>query len=153
MDEWIDTALEVGVTIEAFDAYMDMAQRHPRFFGRPVPATRSPVSNTWAAAPPRAGTGSAGVEQWRSLVAAYWPAGLVDTALCIIDKESRGNPSAKNPRSTARGLFQILASLWAPHFGVSYNALYDPDLNTRLAYRIYQMQGWRAWVVHRQCGV
>ena len=93
------------------------------------------------------------VEQWRSLVAAYWPAELVDTALCIIEKESRGNPAAKNPRSTARGLFQILASLWAPYFGVSFDALYDPGVNVQLGYRIYQRQGWGAWTVHRQCGV
>ena len=150
---WIDTALDMGVTLDAFDAYMDMARRHPGFFGRPVPVRRTAISKTRIAGPPSVGTVPVGVEQWRNLVAAYWPAGLVDTALCIIDKESRGNPSAKNPRSTARGLFQILASLWAPHFGVTYNALYNPELNIRLAYKVYLLQGWRAWTVHQACGV
>lgn len=86
-----------------------------------------------------------GAETWRPLVSEYWPADTIDRAICVIEWESGGNPDAKNPDSSARGLFQIMASVWAPTFGVSYDDLYDPDLNTRLAYRIYQIQGWGAW--------
>lgn len=85
------------------------------------------------------------VEQWRDLVAAYFPSSEVDRALCIISHESGGNPNAKNPRSSARGLFQILASLWAPHFGVSYDALYDPATNVKLAAQVWAQSGWAAW--------
>ena len=84
-------------------------------------------------------------EQWRPLVATHWPAPLVDTAMCLMQYESGGNPDAKNPESSARGLFQIMASVWAPTFGVSYDDLYDPELNVRLAHRIYETQGWTAW--------
>jgi hypothetical protein len=38
-----------------------------------------------------------------------------------------------------------MASVWAPTFGVSYDSLYDPELNVALARRIYDIQGWGAW--------
>lgn len=90
-----------------------------------------------------------GVERWRPLVAEHFP-NQTDRALCIMEHESRGNPNAKNPNSSARGLFQILASLWAPHFNVSYQQLYDPETNVRLAREIYDMQGWRAWSPYKR---
>lgn len=104
-------------------------------------------------APVRSGSSSGGpdrglggnVEQWRGLVAQYFAPGEVDTALCLMRHESGGNPNAKNPRSSARGLMQVLASLWAPHFGVSYEALYDPSTNLSIAAQIHDQQGWWAW--------
>lgn len=95
------------------------------------------------------GNGGSDVERWRSLVAEYFP-NEVELALCVMRGESGGNPNAKNRKSTARGLFQILGSLWAPHFGVSYNDLYDPYLNVRLAAKIRQSQGWTAWSVYNR---
>lgn len=85
------------------------------------------------------------VERWRPLVRAEFPPSEVETALCIIRHESAGRPNADNPRSSARGLFQVLGSLWAPHYGVSRSALYDPVTNTRIARDIWDEQGWRAW--------
>lgn len=85
------------------------------------------------------------VERWRPLVELHFPPDEVDTALCIIQHESRGDPDADNPRSTARGLFQILGSLWAPHYGVARTELYDPALNARLASDIWEKYGWWAW--------
>lgn len=87
----------------------------------------------------------AGTAQWAGLVAAHFPAGEVDTALCIMGHESGGNPNADNPRSSARGLMQVLASLWAPYYGISYDALYDPDTNLRIARLIWDQSGWAAW--------
>ena len=151
LDEWVEewtAAAADSFTLETLAAYTDMATRHPRFFGRHVhgsPGRQTPSRRLNVDV-------SAGVERWRDTVAAYWPADLVDTALCIIDKESRGNPTADNPRSTARGLFQILRS-WPIHFGYQYADLYNPAVNADLAYRIYLIQGWRAWTVHRRCGV
>lgn len=85
------------------------------------------------------------VERWRPLVSAYFPATEVDTALCIIRHESKGDPEADNPRSSARGLFQVLGSLWAPHFGVNRDDLYDPIINTGIARAIWEDHGWWAW--------
>jgi len=89
-----------------------------------------------------------GVEQWRPLISEYFPTGQVEHALKIVACESGGDPAAKNPTSTARGLFQILASLWAPYFDVTYNDLYHPETNTALARRIYDQSGWNAWTCH-----
>lgn len=85
------------------------------------------------------------VERWRPLVAEHFPSDEVDTAICIIGYESNGDPNADNPRSSATGLFQILESLWGPHFGVSSEDLHDPETNTRLARRIWDESGWWAW--------
>lgn len=85
------------------------------------------------------------VERWRPLVASAFPAAEVETALCIIRLESGGNPEADNPRSTARGLFQVLGSMWASHYGVSQTDLYDPVTNVNIAGDIWENYGWSAW--------
>lgn len=90
------------------------------------------------------------VEQWRGVVADFFQPGDVDTALCLMAHESGGNPNAKNPRSSARGLMQILASLWAPHYGVSYEDLYDPSINLSIAADIKAQQGWWAWSPYKR---
>ena len=94
------------------------------------------------------GMGS-GTEQWRELVSRHFPADQVDYALAIMACESGGNPNALNLEgSSARGLFQILASLWVPTFGVSYEAFYDPETNVRLAREIWNQSGWEPWSCH-----
>ena len=90
------------------------------------------------------------VERWRPLVARHFPDEEVERALCIIRHESNGDPQADNPRSTARGLFQILGSLWAPHYGIERTDLYDPVLNTRLARDIWDNYGWWAWSPYKR---
>ena len=117
--------------------------------GQPTPTTTTvPAQPRPRAKPPSSssvhrGLGS-NVEQWRSLVAAYFPANQVDRALCVMSFESGGNPNAQSS-SDARGLMQVLAGLWAPHFGIDPAALYDPDTNIRIAAAIYSTQGWMAW--------
>lgn len=91
------------------------------------------------------------VERWRPLVEEHFPADEVDTAMCVIRYESAGNPEADNPRSTATGLFQILGSLWGEHYGVTYEELLDPEVNTRLARDIWDRSGWLAWTAYRNC--
>lgn len=85
------------------------------------------------------------IERWRPLVSRYFPPEEVDRALCIIGHESNGDPDADNPRSSARGLFQVLGSLWAPHYGIDRTDLYDPIINTRIAVDIWKDHGWGAW--------
>lgn len=101
--------------------------------------TRAPSSSST-----HRGMGS-NVERWRSLVAAHFRAEDVERVLCLMAHESGGNPNAKNPRSSARGLMQILGSLWAPHYGVAADDLYDPNLNLAIARDIRDSQGWQAW--------
>lgn len=99
------------------------------------------------------GNGTTDVEQWRPLVAGHFSdlgQETVETALCVMRYESGGNHNAKNPTSSARGLMQILASLWAPHFGVSYNDLYKPELNLYIARQIYDSLGWGAWSAYNR---
>ena len=91
------------------------------------------------------------VEQWRPLVAAYFPAGEVDRALCIMGHESRGDPNAKNPRSTAAGLFQFLRSTWnsvpLSVSGGSYQSgqVYQAEPNIRAAAWLQARSGWTQW--------
>ena len=144
--EWIDTALDVGVTIEAFHTYMDMAARHPQFFGRPVPVR---TRRTDATRPPTAGTASAEVEQWRTLVAAYFPADQVDRALRIMACESRGNPLAKNPGSSASGLFQHLARYWptrSAKAGWAGASIWSAEANVAVAAWLWRTGGWGHWI-------
>lgn len=88
------------------------------------------------------GVGS-NVEQWRPLVAAYFPAETVNTMLCIMAGESGGNPDARNPSSGAAGLFQVMP-FWWDHYG---GDRYDPETNVRVAKLIWEQQGYGAWSV------
>ena len=91
------------------------------------------------------------VDRWRPLVQQHFPADEVETALCIIRYESAGDPAADNPRSSATGLFQILAGHWGDQFRVSETQFRDPDLNVRLARVIWDDAGWRAWTTNHLC--
>lgn len=70
---------------------------------------------------------------WGHLVFRYpWPH---STACAVLACESGGNPNARNPRSSATGLFQIL------------NGPLDPEANVALAFRMWQQRGWQPWNV------
>lgn len=87
-----------------------------------VPADTSGCSKSKAAAH----------ECWDGLLAKYsWN---TTQAFNIMWCESKGNPNAKNPRSTARGLFQILGGPL------------DPEANVKLAFEMYSKRGWQPWV-------
>lgn len=88
------------------------------------------------------------VGRWEPLVRKYWPADLVPWALRIIACESGGAPWAKNPTSTAAGLFQFLRSTWdkgpAPALGLpAYwtGAPYVPEWNIQAAAWLYANWG------------
>ncbi len=92
---------------------------------------------------------SPGVEQWRTLVTTHFPAESVETMLCIMWYESRGDPGAQNPTSSAAGLFQIMGFWWDKYGGDRY----DPETNTALARIIYDKQGYGAWNPYRNAGL
>ncbi len=73
---------------------------------------------------------------WRPLVAAHFPAYLVEEALAVVWCESTGNPTAYNTSSGASGLFQHLAKYWAARSskaGVPGADIMDPTANVLVA--------------------
>jgi soluble lytic murein transglycosylase-like protein len=88
------------------------------------------------------------VEQWRPLVATYFAAELVPTALCIMAAESGGNPTARNTTSGAAGLFQHLPKYWASRSvaaGWAGADIYDPTANVAVAAWLQREGGWGHW--------
>jgi len=98
----------------------------------------------------------AGVEQWRSLVAKYFPANQITNCLMVMRGESGGRASAighNNNGSTDYGLMQI-NSIHTKKVGGNLNSLLDPETNIRVASEIYKQQGnWSAWVVARKLNI
>lgn len=95
-------------------------------------ASRS-TARTTSAPRVRATRAPGGCWGWLHLVSAYdWP---VATACAVLGCESGGNPNARNSRSSATGLFQIL------------NGPTDPAANVALAYRMWRARGWQPWTV------
>lgn len=130
------------------------------------PTTTSPPSPTTTSGTPTTTSGGGGgswnhppaVEQWRGLVAAYFPSNRVEEALAIIDCESNGDPNAVNPYSGASGLFQFLPSTWAstaPKAGFGGASPFDPEANIGSAAWLanrYQQLGhyyWQPWSCKR----
>lgn len=124
------------------------------------PTTQPPTTSP----PTTTGGGGGGwvfppaVEQWRSLVASYFPSHRVDEALRIMECESLGDPNAYNPYSGASGLFQFIPSTWAataPQAGFPGASPFDPVANTASAAWLanrYEELGqyyWQAWSCRR----
>jgi len=89
------------------------------------------------------------VERWRPIVSTYFPADRVNWALRILECESHGDPNAKNPNSTASGLFQHLASLWddrAAAAGWEGADVFDPFANVAVAAWLFETGGPGHWV-------
>ena len=95
------------------------------------------------------------VDDWRPLVASYFEAAEVERALDVVRCESGGDPSAKNPYSTASGLFQHLGSYWGERSakaGISGADIFDPVANvTVAAWLVYEGGGWSHWYPSRPC--
>ncbi len=140
---------DTSLSPEHLAEWRDMVERHDAFF-RPRPPIR-PTGATHRGIGP-------GVEAWRPLVAEYFPAADVDHALCIMAGESGGNPDAKNPSSSAAGLWQFLRGTWdntVPRSitGGSYasGAVYDPRAATRAAAWLAANVSWDQWKANRNC--
>lgn len=95
------------------------------------------------------------VEVWRPLVATYFAPEDVSRALSVISCESSGDPNAKNPTSSARGLFQHLGRFWPERSvkaGVPGADIFDPVANTIVAsWLVYEGGGWSHWNPSRYC--
>ncbi len=89
------------------------------------------------------------VERWRPVVDMYFPEERVDWALRIMECESKGKPNAKNPTSSASGLFQHLARLWPPRAeaaGFAGADVFDPFANIAVAAWLLENGGPSHWV-------
>jgi len=84
------------------------------------------------------------IGRWRGLVGVYFDAGDVDRVICLMEKESGGNPLARNRSSGAAGLMQVMPP-WAGVFGYTPDDLFDPIVNLWIASQIREQQGWGAW--------
>lgn len=81
----------------------------------------------------------------RQVASAAYQAGFRQPALAVAVSvayaESGFDPAAKNPTSTATGLWQILAS----HEEFKGWDLTDPATNAKAAYQLYSESGWAPW--------
>jgi hypothetical protein len=90
----------------------------------------------------------ASTEQWRALVAKYFPANQVDNCLKVMACESGGNPNASSPTND-HGLMQINKGL-----AMYGQQIYNPEFNIRLAYtNYYARRGWQPWSCARKVGL
>jgi len=69
-----------------------------------------------------------------------WPWRAFPTLMYVIHRESRGDPNAKNPASTASGLLQFLSGWWAGKWSP-----FDPKQNLRHGYKAWRDVGWQPW--------
>jgi hypothetical protein len=87
---------------------------------------------------------TAGVDHWRGLAAVYFQPEDLDRVMCLMSKESGGDPEARNRVSGASGLMQVMPA-WADVFGYEPEDLFDPVVNLWIASQILEQQGWDAW--------
>ncbi len=92
---------------------------------------------------------------WLPLIAAFFEDRHIQRAQRILWCESTGDPLAKNPRSTASGLFQHLGSLWPERSvdsGWEDADVFDPVANIAVAaWLVYEGGGWSHWDASRNC--
>jgi hypothetical protein len=101
------------------------------------------VANAEPSRPVRAYTGGC-----HAAVDAYWPARHRAWAHRIVHRESRGIPTAANPRSSARGCFQMLLRYSARFYravGCSNAQWMVARCNVRAAYAMFRVAGRSPW--------
>ena len=94
------------------------------------------------------------VEEWRSLVSAYFAPEDIDLALKIISCESGGDPNAQNPRSGAAGLFQHIPRYWEARVasaGMPGASIFDPIANVAASAYLAYADGWGHWSASAGC--
>ena len=74
----------------------------------------------------------------------HWPAGSREWARSIVRRESGNTPTAKNPRSTASGCFQLL-QMHAHRIPGGWGNRFDADANTLGALHLYNQAGTSPW--------
>lgn len=80
------------------------------------------------------------VARWCALVHQHFGDRWTHWALHTISCESAGDPSAKNPRSSASGLFQQLGRYWprrSERAGWEGASIFDPEANVAVSARLF----------------
>ncbi len=74
--------------------------------------------------------------------------GQVGMALCIANRESHFNPYARNPGSSAAGVFQWVSGSWATYsrrYGYGGASVFDAYANIAVAAHAVADGGWGPW--------
>ncbi len=110
----------------------------------PAPAAPAPVYHAAPAAPAPAAPAFSGGSVQAEIQQVFGP--YAGAALNVARCESGFNPNAKNPNSTASGVFQFLTSTWAT---TSYagSSPFNASANIHAAYQVFARDGysWREW--------
>ncbi len=114
------------------------ASRLPVVVAHPPVAVAAPAPTTTTRPP---------ADDIEAIIRHVWPDDLEERALRLAWKESSWRPDVRN--FCCYGLFQIYFRVhreWLRGFGVEQaEDLYDPYLNTEIAYALYQRDGWGPW--------
>lgn len=154
LNEWSVDAMS-ALTPELLDELADMRDRHPCYFD--LCESRPEVgggTSRMASEPQDARSSGQEVSSvgaaptWIvELVQRYFAPGHVAEALTVIRCESRYDPNAANPRSSARGLFQHLEVYWSERStkaGWEGADIYDPEANVAVA--AWLSNGGSSWI-------
>ena len=139
IDEWVEdwvVQADEALTPDLVLAHQHMVEAHQYYFN-PQPFT-----------PQRVGWGGT-VEEWRPLVAGHFDSALVETAMCLIFYESKGDPNAISPTNDY-GLMQIHTPLWSDHYGVTRADLLVPETNLWIAADLQRRYGWAPWSPYKR---
>lgn len=141
MEAWVERIDRTGPS-SLIAEYRDMQERHPWYWNPPIVTDPHPARPVW----------SGNVEQWRPLVARYFPPADVETAMRVLNCETggTGNPNSYNGRSGASGLFQHLPKYWASRSakaGWAGASIMDPEANVAVAAWLAE-DGWFHWTCY-----
>jgi soluble lytic murein transglycosylase-like protein len=131
----IDTALILGkISLIAMISVIPLGYVYGRTLENPVYAIENPPAEV-----PALPEGYSKVAQTRenvvNLIKIYWDKSEVDGALAVAKCESGFNPKAKNPNSTASGVFQIIKGTFKQFKCEGY--VFDAEDNVKCARKIY----------------
>jgi soluble lytic murein transglycosylase-like protein len=102
--------------------------------------------STAQAMPTQDPPGSGAARWWPLAHYVGWPTSQKSTFLYVCDRESHGQPHARNPYSGCYGLMQLAPCWWsgkARDHGRPF--MFWPVNQLRLALHIYRTSGWGPW--------
>lgn len=111
----------------------------------PSPVATSTTTSTTVVPPGGYRHPSAAVERWHGVALQVgWAEQDWKHLSCIIQRESKGNPNARNA-STAMGLLQIVYRVHRTWVGPDSTILFDPATNLRFGLKMFKGRGWKPW--------